>query len=156
MRGRKPKPLNLQILHGVPNRQTIANIRKGLHENSRQLKAEAPEKPTWLRQAASDEWDRIVPQLEKMGIISPVDHAVIESYCCSVGLLVELQPFVIGSDGLPNTRILNTLNRTKTLIKMLCAELGLSPQSRTRPFLSLRKENEEQNPYEQWKNSKKK
>ena len=155
MRGRKPKPLDLRILHGKPSNEKIANIRKGLNV-SKQLEAQAPEKPSWLSPAASEEWDRTIPKLDALGILNPIDHAICEAYCVAVGHLVELQQHVIDANGNVNVSILNAMTRIRTQVKQLCNELGLSPAARMRPLVSLKKTDEPGNAYEEWKSGKKK
>jgi P27 family predicted phage terminase small subunit len=41
----------------------------------------APPKPKFLTGEASDEWDRIVPELEAAGMLTNADRAVVAAYC---------------------------------------------------------------------------
>ena len=40
-----------------------------------------PMMPRWLTGPAAKEWKRIVPELEKMGILAPVDSTMLAMYC---------------------------------------------------------------------------
>lgn len=41
----------------------------------------APSMPTWLDREGRAEWRRVVPELERLGVIATVDRAVLGLYC---------------------------------------------------------------------------
>jgi hypothetical protein len=49
-----------------------------------------PEKPDYLDAEASKEWDRIVPELERLGLLTQLDRAMLVSYCQAWSAVVEL------------------------------------------------------------------
>lgn len=63
-RGRKPKPNELKILGGCrPDRINAEAPKAG----------GKPERPDWLEGAAVEAWDKLVPQLEAMGVLGSID-----------------------------------------------------------------------------------
>ncbi len=74
MAGRPPKPTNLKILEG--NRG-----RRPLPQNEPKPEPLAPDMPDWLHADAKAEWQRIVPQLTKLGLLAKTDLGVIVGYC---------------------------------------------------------------------------
>lgn len=40
-----------------------------------------PEKPDWLSSEASDEWDRVLPELNRLRLVKAEDAAALASYC---------------------------------------------------------------------------
>lgn len=72
-RGRKPKPTRLKVLEGNPGKRKLKNVPKP--------DPKVPGCPYWLSPRAKNEWRRIVPELEKLGLISQVDRSALAGYC---------------------------------------------------------------------------
>jgi P27 family predicted phage terminase small subunit len=72
--GRKPIPTNLKLLMGNPGKQALP---KG--EPSPDINIPAP--PTCLDGYAIEEWNRITPVLEALGIISDLTISAVIAYC---------------------------------------------------------------------------
>jgi P27 family predicted phage terminase small subunit len=66
MRGRKPKPERLRLLEGS------VRVVGG---------SEPPQAPDWLDGDARAEWDRIVGELSKKYLVTPLDALSLASYC---------------------------------------------------------------------------
>lgn len=49
----------------------------------------APVCPAWFRADALDEWRRIVPVLDKLGMLTQIDHAVLVGHCATYCEIVE-------------------------------------------------------------------
>jgi len=96
------------------------------------------QKPSWLDEYGSQEWDRIVPELEKLKLICFVDVAVLAAYCyChsewrhSMDIIEEDGRLVPGSLGQKKTH--PAASHAKDMLKLLstyATHLGFSPQSR--------------------------
>lgn len=82
MRGRKPTPTNLRVLQGNPGKRPLP-------ENEPKPKPLAPERPRWLTHEGRREWDRVVPELEKLGLLTVVDGAALAAYCQSYEIMVQ-------------------------------------------------------------------
>lgn len=74
-RGPKPKPLALKILAGNPGGRPlqVGPVCK--------LTPKAPPKPDYLSDEAAAEWDRLVPELEAVGMLATVDRAALVVLC---------------------------------------------------------------------------
>lgn len=95
--------------------------------------------PAWLDREARAEWDRVVPQLAALGILTSVDRAMLANYCAAHSLAVratrEYQSGDLMIDGphgpVPNP-LLKVAREARAQARLLGAEFGLSAASRTR------------------------
>jgi P27 family predicted phage terminase small subunit len=73
-RGRPRKPTRLKILDGNPGKRP-------LNAAEPQPPAGAPACPSWLDREAKAEWRRVVPALDRLGLLTRVDRSAIAGYC---------------------------------------------------------------------------
>lgn len=85
MRGRRPKPTVLKL-------QDISHRRA--NEREPQPTPGAPDPPEWLSPAARKEWDRVAPELERMGLLTRVDVAALAGYCTAYAHWQEAEAFI--------------------------------------------------------------
>ena len=75
-RGRKPQPTVLKMLRGNPGKRPL---------NDREPQPEpvtgAIEPPAWLDAAAVEKWQEVVPELQRLGLLTVVDVTALASYC---------------------------------------------------------------------------
>lgn len=142
---RPRKPTNLKILQGTyrPDRA-----------NPNEPKPEIciPTAPGFLADRALEEWNRIAPQLEKMGLLSQVDCMALAAYCAAVARLWQAEE-QLKTEGLTVTnergrRIKNPLvdvaNAAAKQISLFASQFGMSPSTRS----SVKaKEPEKENPF---------
>jgi P27 family predicted phage terminase small subunit len=140
--GRKPKPTALKLLQGNPGKRPI---------RFREPKPTvgAPKPPAWLDAYALQEWRRVVPALDKIGILTCVDGFVLEAYCTCYGawrLHVEIiaakadaqEGYVYHPAKDEKSTYLQALPQVALarqyleLARSFAGELGLSPSMRTR------------------------
>jgi P27 family predicted phage terminase small subunit len=133
MRGRKPKPTALKVIHGSPGKRPL-NLREpkpGLG---------IPTCPAHLCPSAKAEWKRLARQLHVLRIITELDRAALAAYCQAYGRWVEAErrlketPLLIK---LPSGYIqpspwLTIANKQLELMHKYMTDLGLSPASRSR------------------------
>ena len=81
-RGPKPKPTALKIFEGNPGQRRL-----NLHEPK--PTPGAPTCPGWLSREAKAEWKRVVPELERLGMLAKIDRAELAAYCQSWAEYVE-------------------------------------------------------------------
>ena len=139
-RGRKPKPTNLHILNGNPSNLNLDE------RSTREPKPKpvAPTMPTWLKGEGKKMWERLVPELENLGLFTIVDGETFAAACQSWKVFVECQKF-IEKNGL--TYLYTNKNGSENIIerpevkigqksldqfRSFCTEFGLTPSSRTR------------------------
>lgn len=92
MAGRPPKPTALKVLHGNPGRRPLP---KG--EPKPELGI--PTRPEWLSPEAKREWNRVVPELARIGLLAKIDRAMIAAYCQAWGVYVEAMRQLESADG---------------------------------------------------------
>ena len=134
MRGRKPKPTALKLLHGNPGQRRL-NAAEPIHPIL------APDCPDALRDPiARAEWDRIAPMLIAQGQVMTVDRATLIGYCHKYGQWQALEieaakhPFIVKSPaGHPiQNPALNLANKAFHLMLKAAVELGITPSARSR------------------------
>jgi P27 family predicted phage terminase small subunit len=145
MRGRKPKPTRLKILNGT--RADRINAREPTPP------AGPPEVPKHLDELARDEWARLVPILEEMGVLSQADGAALMLYCecyskwlrargeiAKRGMTIEITKTITSKKGSTiettgrlqaNPAVLIEIQMMR-LMKELLIEFGLTPSARSR------------------------
>jgi P27 family predicted phage terminase small subunit len=142
VRGRKPKPTALKLLQGNPGKRSL---------NGREPRPEvvAPDRPDWLSPAAAAEWERVVPELLALGLLTRLDRAALCAYCQAYaelqratemieaeGLILDVEVFnragdVTGTVRKPHPAVRLQRDAFHRVKAFLC-EFGLTPSSRTR------------------------
>ena len=102
-----------------------------------------PSPPSWLGVAARAEWDRVVPELERLNLLKELDAVALASYCEMVDLFITATAQVHESGLVVENRSLRkdgtesvwfTANPAVTVqrnaqaaIRSWCSEFGLTP-----------------------------
>lgn len=84
MPGRKPKPTALKVLQGNPGKRK-------LNKNEPKPPAGRPVPPSTMIPEAREEWERIVPELEQMGVLTKIDRTALASYCMAYARWVQAE-----------------------------------------------------------------
>lgn len=148
--GRRPKPSALKKLQGNPGKRPL---------NAKEPSAPAgdPEMPADLPKAAQEEWNRIIPELRALGVLSTIDRAALAAYCHAYarwfeaeeetrlhGIVVE-EPILV--QGVETGFVRYKKNPAVTisegamkLMKSFLIEFGMTPASRSR--LAMKSEEE--------------
>lgn len=130
---------------GRPRKPTEQKRREGTLRKDRSLENEltpppgVPVAPKWLDKEARVEWDRVVPQLAALGVLTGLDGGALERYCVAHSNWIRAQRAVqkegtviktpFGPQKNPNVKI--ALDE-RAAARLLATELGLSPSSRSR------------------------
>lgn len=158
-RGRPPKPTNLKIIEGNPGKRPLP-------ENEPKPKPVAPKCPSWVNRDGKRMWERLAPELEKMGLLTVVDGEAFAAACHSYGIWLECERFFKKKNpetGKPYGRTYvyvnkngsaNEVERPEVKIgqralqdfRAFCSEFGLTPASRTR--IEVKPLEEEEDPME--------
>jgi P27 family predicted phage terminase small subunit len=98
--------------------------------------------PAWLPKDAKAEWRRVLPLLAARQVLTGADLMAFASYCAAVGQLIEAQKIVaregltfMGATGPKKHPAVAVMNDAQTQARLLAAELGLTPVSRSRPSI---------------------
>ena len=134
-RGPKPTPTKLKLACGS---RRVGDLNDGGAEP--RPEPSTPSCPDHLTEAAQDEWKRIVPELERLGLLTQLDRAALGLYCVAYGRWAEAekQAAVLGmvvktkAGSLIQNPYLGIANRAAKQMHELLVEFGMSPSSRTR------------------------
>lgn len=137
--GGKRKPTNLHILNGNPSKRDMETRQK----SEPQFTQVAPDCPQWLDQYAKEEWERLFPELERLGLLTQADLAAFAGYCESFSDFrrssEELQ--ALGPGGWIQTTetgykqqhpLVGIKNTAKDKMKAFLIEFGFTPASRSK------------------------
>ena len=102
--------------------------------------SDVPRAPAWLSREAKAEWRRIMPLLVERRILTDADLGSVENYCVATGQVREMQRtidaegHVVSTDRGPRAHpAVKIQSDAMTRARLLAAELGLTPVSRSRP-----------------------
>jgi P27 family predicted phage terminase small subunit len=100
------------------------------------------EGPPELGPVARQEWDRIVSELTKLGVLSSFDRGPLAAYCTAYALWLEAlemvqkhDAMIKSSNGFPiQSPYLSHLNKQAGIMVRIASEFGFTPASRSRIF----------------------
>jgi P27 family predicted phage terminase small subunit len=103
----------------------------------------APAAPTWLSKDAKAEWKRVMPILVERKILTVADLASFENYCVAIGTVREMERtlqiagYTYETEGgsIKRHPAVAIQSDAMTRARLLAAELGLTPVSRSRPAI---------------------
>lgn len=149
----KPRPTHLKLIEGRGN---------GRDSGGRVVKQTAaytrlpPKAPTWLPREAAAEWRRVVPELQRLQLLKPIDRAALTAYCLTWDRLVEAQK-IIKAEGLvihddvqgraQRHPALLTLEAASKELRAWTAEFGLTPSAESRVAKPEANDADEANPF---------
>jgi P27 family predicted phage terminase small subunit len=155
--GQNATPVELRVLQGNPGKRPIPRTPRP--------PAQTPVEPDWnalapgdfedvirLREVASAEWQRVVPVLSQLGLLTALDAPVLTDYALCWGRLVQceralaadgllVEVAMLDKDGNPvRTSIVRnplsvTVKEYRAQLARYVAEFGLGPASRARIHL---------------------
>lgn len=95
-----------------------------------------PRAPTWLSKDAKAEWKRIMPLLVDRRILTEADMGMVESYCVSIGRVRDTERQMQDcQDAALSIKLFRMQDKAVQSARLLAAELGLTPVSRSRPTI---------------------
>lgn len=138
----KNKPTALKVLEGNPGKRP-------LNLNEPNPLPIAPECPDWLLDEAKEEWNRLAPELERLGLLTIIDKAAFAGYCQSYAKWKAAEEFIKKNGTtyrIPKTdkngKVISVYiaafpevviaNQSLKQIKAFAVEFGLAPSSRGR------------------------
>jgi P27 family predicted phage terminase small subunit len=133
MKGRKPHPTRLKVLRGNPGKRAL-NAAEPMPARG------IPDCPEWLDDVAKAKWDALVPELDRLGLLTVVDGDVLACYCQAWAEFQEATEILQsegrtceGGSGGTKMHPAVTMQRTAwKAIRDFAALFGLDPSSRTR------------------------
>ena len=149
MRGRKPKPTELQIAEGDPRKHGVHRLEKRLEVEAKGSRG-LPRCSAHLKGLARKAWKMWSEELERMNLDCRPDGPMLEGACIAYETAIECYQTIQKQGRVIARRILdpqtNTLvvgglkphpavaqmNAALMVQRAFCSEFGLSPVSRTR------------------------
>lgn len=136
-----PRPPALKLLNGRSEGRDSGGRKVPTPPAYKRL---PPRKPTWLSSDASAEWDRVLPELERLEIVKEMDGVSLANYCeafavwrMATDIVHEHGLMVInsGKDGAvqhaPNP-VVAVMLKASMLIKAWAVEFGFTPSAENR------------------------
>ncbi len=132
-RGPTPKPAHLKALEGNPGKRP-------LNKRSPRPRPVRPSCPSWVDSEAKAEWQRLAPELERLGLLTPLDRAAFTCYCQSYAHWVKAQRalrehgmmYVTASGRVRERPEVAIAESSLKLMRAFAVEFGLTPNSRSR------------------------
>lgn len=145
MKGPAPKPTKLKVLEGNRGKRPL-NLYEPKPAPIR------PSCPSHLSKEAKREWRRMVPQLERLGLLTQIDRAALAAYCQAWGRWVEAER-ILKEKGPPlyktkkgnviTSPMLWVANKSLEQMHKFLIEFGMTPASRSR--ISVKTDNQDSN-----------
>ena len=133
LRGPAPKPRVLREAEGNPGRRPLNPFEP-------QPRVQRPKCPTYLDNAAKQQWRRLVPILERMRILTEADGIALGNLCQQYAMLQQAQAKLQKTGLLLKTKsgyiqqspLVGIISAAVDQVNKLCREFGLTPAARTR------------------------
>ncbi len=131
--GRPTKPTALKLISGTAQKCRM-------NKNEPQPETAAPEMPGHLSGEAKAEWERMVPELISMGLLTKLDRAALAGYCTAWGRHVEAEA-ELAANGMTietptghskTSPFLAISRQEREIMKKFLLEFGLTPASRSK------------------------
>lgn len=110
----RPTPTAIKKLAGNPGKRRM-------NDSEIEPAPGAPECPDWLVGDAREEWERIVPELDRLGVLTRVDNSVLIGHCATYG---EIVATVKAGEPLKSSLL--------GQMRAFACELGLTPAARAK------------------------
>lgn len=112
--GPKPAPTALKKLAGNPGKRAL-NAREPHPQGG------PPPCPDWMPPEGRKQWERVVPELDRLKLLTSVDGAVLEGFCAAYSEFVET---VRAGESIKPSLMAQ--------VRYFAGELGLTPAARAR------------------------
>ena len=144
LRGPAPQPTQLKIMRGNPGRRPL---------NEREPRPEmgVPSCPRWLDKDARAEWRRVVPQLDKMGLIGKIDRNALALYCDAWSQFLSIRrilkekgfSYILSSGYVQQRPEVAAYHKLQMMLRNWCHEFGMTPSARSRMIVNGKEEEED-------------
>jgi P27 family predicted phage terminase small subunit len=142
--GRPPKPTNLKLLEGNPGKRPIP-------KGEPKPMPISPQCPVWLYPEAKAMWSHLMPELERIGLMTIVDGRAFEAACQNYATWVRCEKYlkkngytILAPSGYPVQRPEVTVGqKALKAFQSFCTEFGMTPASRSRMDIKQRQVEED-------------
>lgn len=135
-RGPTAKPTALKIAAGNPGHERLSK-----DEPKPLVRSSLPKPPPGLDSIAREEWETVVPELHRMGLVTIVDVPALEVYCRSVSEYRASESWLadhgrVTAEGYADPRV-KMAHDAAQRVRQFASEFGLTPSARTRIRTSM-------------------
>jgi P27 family predicted phage terminase small subunit len=138
MKGRKPKPIKLHELNGNPSKLSKEKFKREIRPD-----LTMPEIPWWLDYHARKEWERVCPELQRLGLLTNIDRTALAGYCMAYSRWLRAERELIKGftyQYVDTDFQKKRANKPEVIIardalnqvRAFCVEFGLTPSARAR------------------------
>lgn len=148
--GRPRKPTRLKVLQGNPGKRRLPK------REPEPAALEDLAAPAWLKGHALEEWKRVTPELQRLGLLTIVDVAALAGYCQAFARWRQAKDAVDEEKSVDVAIARGLVKMEKEALaqmKALAGEFGFTPASRSR-VAGAGKPPEEKDPFEEWAKGK--
>lgn len=137
MAGRSRKIIDIS----TGNMRNSEKISRKIQEENLKLDRDGLENmaPSWLRPAAVEEFNRVVEETKKIGLLDNLDVAVLALYADNYVRYIEVARLV-NEEGVEDAHLLTVLYKTADIIFKCSAKLGLSATDRLKLVVPVKEE----------------
>jgi P27 family predicted phage terminase small subunit len=129
-------PTALKVLHGNPGK------RKPPAHEARPAPT-VPDCPEWLEPEAQQEWERIAPKLQRLGLLTEVDGTALAGYCQAYARWSQAEQLLTvkgitteaKTGWMQQAAEVSVALKYLAVVKGFCAEFWLTPSARARMAL---------------------
>lgn len=150
----KPRPPALKLLEGrAPGRDSGGRPVKQAPGFVRL----PPEAPAWLEGESLAEWNRVVPEMQRLQLLKPIDAAGLAAYCecwarfVTASEIVRREGMVLHDDKQGRAQrhpALLTAEAASKELRAWCGEFGLTPSAESRLATAKGEDSDdEENPF---------
>jgi len=136
----KIKPTALKKLEGNPGKRPLP-------KNEPQPDPSMPKMPWWFDYHARQEWQRICPELHRLGLLTSIDRAALVGYCMAYSRWLKAERELLkgltyekidanGNKKRINKPEVNAARDALNQVRLFCVEFGLTPSSRAKMSMS--------------------
>jgi len=132
--GPKPKPIHLKLIEGNPGKRPLPA--------TPMPEPKAPDPPPELEGDGLAEWERVAPQLERLGLLSHLDRAALAAYCwawarlLAAGRVLAESTVLIRKDRrIVKNPAIQVARDAAQECRAWAAEFGMTPSARARMTL---------------------
>lgn len=133
--GRKPKPVELKILHGNPGKRELPKTRPSPSQPHR-----APSPPDWLTDVGKQEWRRVARILHRLRVLTDADLTALAAYCDAYSRWRDARKQIedqgitteTGAGNLKAHPATTVVHQAMLEMRQFMSEFGLTPASRVR------------------------
>ena len=148
---RPRKPTNLKVLEGNPGKRPLP-------ENEPKPTPIAPKRPSWLTGEGKKIWEKLAPELEKLGLLTSIDGEAFAAACQAWKDYVDCQKIIKkhgrtytyknqgGFENETERPEVKVANKALEQFRSFCREFGLTPASRAK--IEVKTEDGEEDPME--------